>query len=219
MELKLLKIAAISDVHSPKYIKEFEESLVQCKEPDLFVLAGDIVNRGKSGEYPRVVKAIERIHGDIPIVACFGNEEYIDSRNEILSLVGNRVKFLDESSTTVSISGSTLGIVGASVILNRTLDLNEIRTVFEKRANRISKLLRDVSRVSDSTLLLLHYSPLDEKQQSLSWWVSKAIEGVNPRLIVHGHIHNSRKNKLVIGTTTVYNVALPSVGSISELIL
>ncbi|MHA2234304.1 MAG: metallophosphoesterase family protein, partial [Candidatus Thorarchaeota archaeon] len=76
-----------------------------------------------------------------------------------------------------------------------------------------------VSRVSDSTLLLLHYSPLDEKQQSLSWWVSKAIEGVNPRLIVHGHIHNSRKNKLVIGTTTVYNVALPSVGSISELIL
>lgn len=189
------------------------------KSPDLFLLAGDIVNRGKADEYPLVVDAIERLHGDVPIVACFGNEEYTDSRDEIVSLVGNRVSFLDESTTTLTITDSIIKIVGASVILDRSLEISDIRTFFEKRADRVSRLLHDAGTDSSDVILLMHYSPLEEKQQSFSWWVSRAIEDVKPTLIVHGHIHDSKEKKVVIGPTSVYNVALPAVGSITELTL
>lgn len=100
-----MRIAAVADVHSPRFFIEFTNSLTQCWKPDLFLLAGDIVNRGKADEYPRVVDAIERIHGEVPIIACFGNEEYLESRDEIIALTGNRVIFLDESTTTLIIEG------------------------------------------------------------------------------------------------------------------
>ncbi|MGY5865026.1 MAG: metallophosphoesterase [Candidatus Thorarchaeota archaeon] len=214
-----MKIAAVADIHSPKFFNEFEKSMRDIKSPDLFLLAGDIVNRGKADEYPLVVDAIERLHGDVPIVACFGNEEYTDSRDEIVSLVGNRVSFLDESTTTLTITDSIIKIVGASVILDRSLEISDIRTFFEKRADRVSRLLHDAGTDSSDVILLMHYSPLEEKQQSFSWWVSRAIEDVKPTLIVHGHIHDSKEKKVVIGPTSVYNVALPAVGSITELTL
>ena len=217
--MKPLKIAAVADIHSPKFFNEFEKSMRDIKSPDLFLLAGDIVNRGKADEYPLVVDAIERLHGDVPIVACFGNEEYTDSRDEIVSLVGNRVSFLDESTTTLTITDSIIKIVGASVILDRSLEISDIRTFFEKRADRVSRLLHDAGTDSSDVILLMHYSPLEEKQQSFSWWVSRAIEDVKPTLIVHGHIHDSKEKKVVIGPTSVYNVALPAVGSITELTL
>jgi Icc-related predicted phosphoesterase len=217
-----LRIAAVADIHSPRFINEFTKSLKQCQTPDVFLFAGDIVNRGIADEYLCVVDLIERTHGEVPIIACFGNEEYIESRNEIVSLVGDRVIFLDESTTTLSITGSCLGVVGTSVILDQPLGLTEIKDVFEKRAKRVSKLLESVAKISDHTILLLHYSPLSEEHhdsQSFSWWVSRAVEEVKPTLIVHGHIHNSKILKTKIETTSVYNVALPAVGSITELIL
>ena len=158
----------------------------------------------------------------MPIIACFGNEEYIESRNEIVSLVGDHVIFLDESTTTLSIEGSRLSVVGSSVILNQPLDLFEIKDVFEKRARKVSKLLQGVAKISKHTVLLLHYSPLAEEypdSQSFSWWISKAVEEVKPTLIIHGHIHDSKILKTKIETTSVYNVALPAVGSITELTL
>ena len=214
-----MRIAAVADIHSPKFFNEFVKSLREIKSPDLILLAGDIVNRGKADEYPLVVNAIERSLGSIPIVACFGNEEYTDSRDEIVSLVGNRVSFLDESTTTLTIAGSKIRIVGASVILDRSLDISDIRTLFEERADRVSRLLRDARTDSSDVILLMHYSPLEEKQSSFSWWVSRAIEDVKPTLIIHGHIHDSKEKKVVIGSTSVYNVALPAVGSITELTL
>jgi Icc-related predicted phosphoesterase len=217
--LKPLRIAAVADIHSPRFFTEFEKSLKRVLKPDIFLLAGDIVNRGKADEYPLVVDAIERLHGEVPIVACFGNEEYTESRDEIISLVGNRVIFLDGSTTTLKVAGHKLGIVGTSVILDCSLDISEIRAFFENRADRVSHLLRDARKSSDKLVLLMHYSPLEENTQSFSWWVNRAVDEIRPTLIVHGHIHDSEEKKVVIGPTSVYNVALPAVGSITELTL
>jgi Icc-related predicted phosphoesterase len=214
-----VKIAAIADVHSPRYFVEFVTMLGTCPQPDLFLLAGDIVNRGAVEEYPIVVDAIERFHGDVPIVACFGNEEYVESRNEIISLVGDRVTFLDASTATLNLAGNRVGVVGASAIQESSDDISDIRTFFENRANSISKLLRQARRESVRVILLMHYSPLEEDTRSFSWWVSKAIKNVTPDLIVHGHVHTPSETEVLIGSTTVHNVALPAVGSITELFL
>jgi Icc-related predicted phosphoesterase len=214
-----VKIAAVADVHSPRYFVELVTSLGTCSEPDLFLLAGDIVNRGAVEEYPIVIDAIERFHGDIPIVACFGNEEYSESRDEIMSLVGSRVSFLDASTVTLNIGGKRVGIVGASAILESSDDISDIRTFFENRANMILKLLRQVQRESKTVILLMHYSPLEEETRTFSWWVARAIKNVEPNLIVHGHIHSPSELEVLIGSTTVHNVALPAVGTITELFL
>ncbi|MFW9794033.1 MAG: metallophosphoesterase [Candidatus Thorarchaeota archaeon] len=218
--MKSLRIAAVADVHSPRFFTEFETSLTQFEKPDLFLLAGDIVNRGKTDEYPRVVNAIERYHKDVPIVACFGNEEYLETRYEIKSLIGNRVVFLEETNMIISIADATIGIVGASVLVDNSIELSEIRVVFEKRAENVSKLLQEVASESEHVILLLHYSPLLEPlidPDSFSWWISKAIETIQPSLIIHGHHHDSLKQIVTIGSTRVYNVALPAVGSITEI--
>ena len=223
-----MRIGAVADVHSPKFLNEFTSSLEQCRKLDLFLLAGDIINRGSVDEYLRVVAAIERIHGAVPIIACFGNEEYNESRSEIISLMEDRVTFLDESTISLSLAGSKIGIVGASVLLERAESSPErtrsppddIRPAFEKRALRISQHLQMLEKSSDHTILLLHYSPLLESDpQSYSWWVSRALEIVQPTLIVHGHVHVSSNLEVVIGSTRIYNVALPAVGSITELTL
>lgn len=215
-------IAAVADVHSPRFFVEFVTSLGKCLPPDLILLAGDIVNRGAAEEYPIVVDAIDRFYEDVPIVACFGNEEYAESRDEIISRVGDRVTFLDASTTTLNIAGTRVGIVGASAVLESSEDITksaDIRTFFEKRADRISTLLNQVHLVSKKIIFLMHYSPLEENSRSYSWWVSRAIKKVKPTLIVHGHIHKPSEKEVVIGRTSICNVALPASGSITELIL
>ncbi|MFX1481562.1 MAG: metallophosphoesterase [Promethearchaeota archaeon] len=214
-----MKIAAVADIHSPRFYTEFKDSLKQCESPDAFLLAGDIVNRGLVNEYIRVVDAIEKSLGAIPIVACFGNEEDSDSRHEILQVIGNRITFLDESTMVLTIKRAKLGVVGASVIPNQSLDFTKIRGFFERRAERVSQLLQDVTGKSKYSCLLLHYSPLFENQtssQSFSWWISRAVQDAKPTVIIHGHIHDSDNLKTMICGTPIYNVALPAVGSITE---
>ncbi len=151
-----MRIGAVADVHSPKFLNEFIHSLKQCRKLDLILLAGDIINRGSANEYHRVVAAIDRFHGAIPIIACFGNEEYNESRREIIALMEDRVTFLDESKISLSLAGSKIGIVGASVLLERTSSPHDdIRPAFEKRALRISQHLQMLEKNSDHTILLL----------------------------------------------------------------
>ena len=212
-----MNIAAVADVHSPRFFVEFVTLLGRCPCPDLCLLAGDMVNRGSVEEYPIVVDAIERFWDDVPIVACFGNEEYAESRDEIISLVGSRVTFLDASTTTIDIAGDRVGIIGASAVHESSEGITEIRKYFEKRADRISALLNQVYSVSKKVILLMHYSPLEESTESFSWWVARAIKNRKPTLIVHGHVHNPSENEVVIGPTSVHNVALPATHSITEL--
>ena len=68
---------AVADVHCPRYLSEFKQSLEQLSAPDVFFFAGDMINRGRASEYVTVLDTIESTLGTgFPIIACFGNEEY-----------------------------------------------------------------------------------------------------------------------------------------------
>lgn len=216
-----MKIAAVADIHYPRFFPHFEESLRTIENPDLFLLAGDIVNRGKSDGYSIVVDAIDSIFGDIPIIACFGNEDYdmFHNENQIIELVGRRVTFLDNEKILLPLGDSKVGIVGVSIVSERVKEIPAIRSLFEEQARRISQSLEELASDASDLIILSHYSPLAENESSFSWWFHEAIKDHTPSLIIHGHIHDAIENKIVVESTPIYNVALPTIGSITEITL
>ncbi|MHA2140150.1 MAG: metallophosphoesterase family protein [Candidatus Thorarchaeota archaeon] len=224
-----MRIVAVADVHSPKYLEEFRESLSRIDRPDMFLMAGDMVNFGKSAEYRNIIDAIDSFLGmEVPVIACFGNEEFRDSRTSILELTRRRITFLDGASLTIERKGYRIGIVGAPAptdILDAAQSVNhqDIRRVFDSRAKLLATLVRDISWEVDSTILLMHYSPLgesidDEEPNKYSWWISKVIKDTKPDLVVHGHLHNPKTREVLIGDTRVINSAFPASMELTEIL-
>jgi Icc-related predicted phosphoesterase len=230
----ILKIQAVADVHSPRYLTEFIESLENLRAPDLFLFAGDMVSRGKADEYNTLLDMIETRYGkDFPIIGCFGNEEYNEVRKEIIGLAGQRMEFLDEKSTIIESAGLQIGIVGTQGSLDKATswqkrNIPSIKGVFERRAKRAASLLKKLDSKTDRRILLMHYSPCletceGEDLKAFSWLGSRKFYQVIldqcPDLVIHGHVHNSVNHKAMIGATLIHNVALPAVGAITEISL
>ncbi len=227
-----MRILAVADVHSPRFLDEFITSLDNQSTPDLFLMAGDMINRGAANEFPRILDVIEdKIGCGFPIISCFGNEEYSEIRRDLISQLRDRITFLDEKSTTLEVDGTILGIVGTQGSLDKPTDWQRInvpnvKRVFERRAERAEALLRKTLPSVDYTILLMHYSPctetcVGEGNRSFAWLGSRKfytlISNLQPDLVIHGHVHNSTTHNASIGTTVVRNVALPAVGSITQL--
>jgi Icc-related predicted phosphoesterase len=225
-----MKIAAVADVHSPKFLKEFEESLSRIDTPDILLFAGDMVNFGRASQYSNIIQAIDSSKfKEVPIVACFGNEEFEGARQEILSLTDGRIMFLDGASTVLEIAGSKIGIVGATAPVDirgerKGLSKLGFREIYESRAEHLGNLVRDAASDVDNSILLMHYSPLSERMNDndinvYSWWISKTIEDVQPDIVIHGHLHRSERLETTIGETRIINAAFPAVGKITEIAL
>ena len=223
---------AVADVHCPRFLSEFKESLAQFSAPDVFFFAGDMINRGNASEYLTVLDTIEDTIGTgFPIIACFGNEEYNEVRKEILSIVGDRMLFLDEKSTIINNGPTQIGIVGTQGSLDKATswqrsNIPSVKEVFARRAKRAASLLKKMEKTIDKQILLMHYSPCletceGEDDRAFSWLGSRKFYRVvkehQPDLVIHGHVHNSVTHKAIIGTSLVHNVSLPAVGSITEL--
>jgi Icc-related predicted phosphoesterase len=225
-----MKLAAVADVHSPKFLEEFAESLNFADTPDLFLFAGDMINFGRASQYLDIIQAIDssEIKG-IPIIACFGNEEFEAARKDILSLTEGRILFLDGASTVLEIAGSKIGVVGATAPVDirgeqKGYNMMELRDVFESRAKHLGALVRETTSEVDHTILLMHYSPLSGRMKNneiskYSWWMSKIIEDVQPDIVIHGHVHRSGRPETTIGKTRIINVAFPAVEKITEIVI
>jgi Icc-related predicted phosphoesterase len=212
-------IAAISDVHSPQYFDEFVRAVDWMNvRPDLFLIAGDMVHRGDLPEYEKVYNVL---FGKIkcPIVACFGNNEFQQLRDQ-LKLKYNDIKFLDDETTVLSILGRSVGIIGTTGSLETSTpwqkaNIPNIQQIFETRITFIEKYLQRLN--VDFKILITHYAP-----------TFKTLEGANPRfystqgtqalepiivnnkanLVIHGHSHRGIKMAW-IDSVPVYNVAFP----------
>ncbi|MGD9395084.1 MAG: metallophosphoesterase [Candidatus Thorarchaeota archaeon] len=228
----MVRILAVADVHSPRYLDEFAESLAQHEQPDVFLLAGDMINRGNAEEYTNVLDTIEKVLGaDFPVIGCFGNEEYSEVRKEIISIVGDRMIFLDEKSTILETNSLKVGIVGTQGSLDKATswqrrNIPSVKGVFKRRAKRAASLLKKMKDKVDHRILLMHYSPCletceGEDTKAFSWLGSRKFYRVvvehQPDLVIHGHVHNSTRHEVAIGTAIVRNVSFPAVGSITEL--
>jgi len=227
-----VRILATADVHSPRFLNDFRGNLTAHEPPDMFLFAGDMINRGSAEEYTTVLDTLEEtLGGSFPIIGCFGNEEYSEVRKDIISIVGDRMLFLDEKSTIVESNGLKIGIVGTQGSLDKATswqrrNIPSVKGVYERRAKRAESLLKKIEKQVDRRILLMHYSPCletceGEEEKAFSWLGSrkfyKIIVNQQPDLVIHGHVHNSVRHEVQIGKTLVRNVSLPAVGSITSI--
>lgn len=212
-------IAATADVHSPRFFTEFVKALDELKVmPDLFLLAGDMVERGEIEEYDKIQNAF---FGKVecPVVACFGNTEFQEQRKTAKENFKS-IKFLDDEAVILDIKGRTVGIVGTTGSLDeptrwQKANITNIEKIYKDRIIVAEKLLMRM-RV-DVKILLTHYAPTyktleGENPNFYRFMGSRAFEKVlldgKPTLAIHGHSHKGTKMAWV-DTVPVYNVAFP----------
>ena len=215
-------IAATSDLHTPAYYELFLKSLDMLQtSPDLFLLAGDIVERGTlEEEIKNFEKVSNALFGKIscPIIAVFGNTEFDQYREEIKSKFKN-IRFLDDEGIIINVKGTTISIFGTTGALDeptrwQKIHRPEIEKIYKERYILAENFFK---RTQGFKILLSHYAP-----------TYKTLEGENPfiyknlgsrywenlmikkyiDLAIHGHAHNGTRFAWV-NSTPVFNVALP----------
>ena len=225
-------IAAVADSHFPKYADMFRRALenFDFSDVDLLVLAGDMVYRGRAPEYSRILSMVrEKYEG--PIIAVYGNEEYMGLEDAIRKICGDEVTWLDDSYTVLSIEGERVGIVGSRGALDepttwQSKHIPNIRELYSARIAKIEEMLREARRKSDYAILVTHYAPICDtlRGERQSIWkqlgskrLADVVKRVGPDAVIHGHAHRSRVPEASIGRARVYNVSLPAIGRIARI--
>ena len=213
-------IAATSDVHSPRFYEDFVRALDGVTvQPDLFLLAGDMIERGQLDEYSKVYNAF---FGKFkcPIIACFGNNEFIpDVRTQIKSKFTD-IKFLDGEATEFRIDYQSVSVVGTIGSLDiptnwQRANIPDIDRVYQERIDTVDRLLHRM--MSHIRIVLMHYAPtfktlVGENPRVYGGLGSQRFENVlvtrRPTLVIHGHTHRGVKFAWV-DSVPVFNVSFP----------
>jgi len=212
-------IAATGDVHSPRYYEEFVSALDRLRtKPDLMLLVGDMIERANVKEFEKINNAL---FGKVacPIVACFGNNEWEECRDELKEKY-KEIKFLDDESLMLRIGTKSVGIFGSTGALDtptkwQKAHVPNIENVYRVRYDLADRSLQRMA--ADFKILLVHYAPTyktleGENPQFFNTMGSQYWENLmmsrKPSLVVHGHGHRGTKQAWV-DTVPVMNVALP----------
>ncbi len=214
-------IAATSDIHSPSFYEDFVISIDNMQvKPDLFLLAGDMIERGHPPEeYERVYNVL---FGKIscPIISCFGNTEFIpDIRTQIKQKVKD-IRFLDNESLTIKFNIMSVGIVGTIGGLDiptnwQRTNIPNIEKLYQERMQAVDKHLHRM--MTHYRIVLMHYAPTyktlaGENPRFYGGMGSQMYENLflqrKPNLVIHGHSHRGSKFAWV-DTVPVFNVSFP----------
>jgi Icc-related predicted phosphoesterase len=212
-------IAAVADIHSPRYFDVFVRAVEDLRiNPDLFLIAGDVVHRGVVEEYEKVYNVL---FGKIncPIIACFGNNEFDEIRSKLRKRIPE-IKFLDDESITLKINQKSVGIIGTLGSLDmptrwQKAHVPNIESIYTNRIALIENMLKNLK--AEFKILLIHYTPTYKilEGENPVFYPSlgcKKMERVlieqRPDLVITGHAHNGTKH-VWVDKVPVFNVALP----------
>ncbi len=223
-----VRIFAVADIHAPRYLKLFHKALeAVTTRPDLILLAGDTVEKGKVKEFSSVLTLLKK--WECPYLSIFGNEEF-DQLFDSFRSEYPQIQFLDDEILNLQIKGVSLSVVGTRGSLDRLTKWQaknhpELWQIFRRRIETVARLLRTAH--ADFKVLLSHYAPTyrtmqGEDSRFYSYLGSNRFEEViqqnKPDLVIHGHIHHGITGTFV-DTIPVWNVSLPSMGKIAEITL
>nr|MDO8133700.1 metallophosphoesterase [Candidatus Njordarchaeum guaymaensis] len=224
----MVKVGAVGDIHSPKFLEDFRTALksADCSKLDLFLFAGDLVLKGKVSNIEEVLDTLEENKIKCPIISCFGNEEYSNIRAEITMKAENRIKFLDDESTTIKIRDVNVGIVGSQGSLEsptswQSRNIPNVEKIYAERIDKIAKILGNLQ--TDIRILLTHYPPTYKVLKGERKWFyphvgcnrcEKVISSDRIDAVICAHSHLGIPFALV-NNVPVYNVSLPATRKIS----
>jgi len=213
-------IAATGDVHSPQYYDDFIKAIdtLQVK-PNIFFITGDMINRNELQEYEKISNALS---GKIncPIVAVFGNNEFIPDITNQIKQKYKEIKFLWDESTVYKIGYNYVGIVGTLGSLDvvtkwQKANIPNIEATYRERVNFVDRHLNRMTNCF--RILLMHYAPSyrtleGENPNFYASNGSRAYENIllkqRPNLVLHGHSHRGKKMAW-LETVPIFNVSFP----------
>lgn len=212
-------IAATGDVHSPRYYEDFVRAVERLNvKPSLFLMVGDMIDRGKIEEYEKIWNTL---FGKVtcPIVSCFGNNEFAPIREQLKQKYRD-IRFLDDQSIIFDIGKKSLGIFGTTGSLDQPTrwqkaNIPNIEKIYHDRVMIADRQLERM--LTHFKILLTHYAPTykilaGENSRFFANMGCQTFENVlikrKPNLVLNGHSHNGQK-MVWIDTVPVFNVALP----------
>jgi len=214
-----MKVAAVGDIHAPKYFDLFKNSLEEFfkRSEDLtaFLLAGDIIDGSRYEQLDEIRKLMEKI--DLPTYACFGNNEYTEYANTVMEKLPD-IEFLDDSYVTLRKNDKTVAIVGSRGVLDKPTYWQkrtwpDIDKVYENRRFKLNKLADTCQ--ADLKILLIHYPPTlkiveGENLRFIEQMGSNKLEPLIKKfnLVITAHAHKGKKSVEIEGIPIV-NVSLP----------
>jgi len=227
-------ILAVSDVHAPVYFKLFSKLMdyEDFSAVSLFLMAGDMIYKGKIRYYDDVIKCI-RSKYEGPLIGIFGNEEYEDRIHLIRERYSDEVIWLYDESISLNIDNKKVTIVGTKGSLAKptawqSKNIPNINEIYRERERKIEKLLLEARDKSDVLILLSHYAITNKtmKGEDPKIWpmlgspkFEKILLKTRVDIAIHGHVHNSKVWNVVLNKTRIYNVALPATRKITHISL
>ncbi|MEM1542090.1 MAG: metallophosphoesterase [Ignisphaera sp.] len=231
----MLHIVSVSDVHSPRYLPLFFASITTLRlvnqKADLIILAGDMVEKNSIDNMKPIISVLNKLVNKnprrIPIVAVFGNEEYIGFEHRYREMYPE-VLWLDDEYTIIEIKDAEICIVGSRGVLERPTTWQKknipcIENLYSNRLRKIKELL-NICREYRLSILVTHYAStsvtLQGEPPQIHYFLGyKIIEYIDsdlrPDISIHGHVHNSTKTYAMINTTKIFNVSLPAIKHIT----
>lgn len=199
-------------------LEPFWDAIKLSKEPDLFLLAGDIYEYRNTENYGLLIDFIKLRKWKCPIVAVFGNREFDEDIDEVKKICKGRITFLDDESIELKIKDEKVGIVGTRGSLDsptwwQSTHVKDIGKAYAERTKKCEQLLNDLK--VDIKILLSHYSPtyktlVGENPKIYSALGSRNFESVlistKTNLSIHGHAHYGTPLAFV-DSIPVFNVA------------
>ncbi len=217
-------ILAVSDVHSPRYLAQFVAALSrrknECSSVDVIVFAGDMVERGRVEAFRLVLDAVKSRCGSKPIVAVFGNEEYIGTEEKYVKLYPE-VTWLNDNYVEIAQDFVIYGTRGSLDRLTRWQRKNMpwLAKVYAERAKKLEQEVLRLKQRYRFVVVVMHYAPTFQTVvgEPPSIWpelgsraVENAIKKSRPSLVIHGHAHRAKRLETFINGVRVVNVAFPA---------
>ncbi len=219
-------LAAVADVHYPRYYIQYLTALSACKEckdVNIIIFCGDMVYRGRIDGYRNVIQITKRYLPNAKIIAVFGNEEFIGTEEQYV----NRYKDVIWLNDNYVIEGQ-VAIYGTRGALDRLTRWQrkhhpELSRVYIERCLKLKNTVTMLKSKGYKVIVAMHYAPtyktLEGEDKSIwpemgSRFMEKAIIESKPDLVLHGHAHKSRRLEALVDSVKVVNVSLPARKSI-----
>ncbi len=192
-----MRILAISDVHNEVKIARKLKYVIEERNPDVIVVAGDLTSFGPASAASDILDTLTCGKKDRPVFAVAGNGD----NNEVRNVLDKRGVNLHNRSAKVD----RIGFVGfsgpSSLQLGGLMVLNY---------DPVGETMKDIDKC-EGRVVISHIPPSNTKVDTLftghhvgSDFLRDMIEEKQPDVVICGHIHEARGVDR-IGKTVVVN--------------